>query len=208
MAIADAIVVDAGFIAPIFGGGFFVEEGAFPETGEGLSTALALDSSWRGGDEGLKALRDLPTLTNLSITDAKLTDAALPHIAALPNLQYLSIVNTRFSVAALEKFRMARPATKIFARGTAMLGIHADTSGSCILTGVYNGSGAAEAGLLVGDKITTIDGQKINDFGDLTIAVYAHAPGEKLKVEFLRGDETKTAVVELKPRADLEAPRR
>jgi putative serine protease PepD len=75
------------------------------------------------------------------------------------------------------------------------------------LTGIYNGSGAAEAGLQVGDQITTIDGHKINDFGDLTIAVYAHAPGEKLKVEYLRGGEAKTASVELKPRAELEAPR-
>jgi S1-C subfamily serine protease len=119
----------------------------------------------------------------------------------------LSIVNTRFSVTALEEFRTARPATRIFARGSAMLGIHAELQGACVVTGVYAGSGAVEAGLQVGDQITNIAGHKINDFGDLTIAVYAHGPGEKLQVEFLRGGETKTANVELKPRADLEAPR-
>lgn len=208
--IADAVVVEAGFIGgPIFGGGFFVEEGAFPEAEGGLSRSLTIDQSWRGGDDGLAALRDLPSLASLSIVDAKITDASLAHIAALPNLQDLSIVNTKLSVDALLKFRKQRPSTRIFARGSAMLGIHADQTGSpCILTGVYDGSGAAEAGLQIGDQITTIDGHKIGDFGDLTIAVYAHAPGDKLKVEFLRGGETKTADVQLKPRADLEAPRR
>ena len=207
VAIADAIAIDAFIAGPVFGGGFFIEEGAFPDSGEGLSTALALDSSWSGGDDGLAALRDLPSLVSLSIADAKLTDAALPHIAALPNLQSLSIVNTKFSVPSLLKFRKERPNTRIFARGSAMLGVHADTSGSCVVTGVYHGSGAATAGLQAGDQIVKIDGHKINDFGDLTIAVYAHAPGDKLKVEFLRGGETKSANVELKPRADLEAVR-
>jgi hypothetical protein len=207
VAIADAIAIDAFVAGPVFGGGFFIEEGDFPGGGEGLSTALALDSSWRGGDDGLVALRDLPSLINLSITDAKLTDAALAHIAALPNLQSLSIVNTRFSGEALLKYRQARPNTRIFARGRAMLGVHADTSGSCVVTGVYRGSGAEAAGLQAGDQIVKIDGHKIGDFGDLTIAVYAHAPGEKLKVEFLRGGEAKTADVVLKPRADLEAVR-
>lgn len=210
VAIADAIVVEADFIGgPIFGGGFFFEEGTFPEAEGGLSRSLTLDSSWHGGDDGLAALRDLPSLASLSIVDAKITDASLAHIAALPNLQDLSIVNTKLSVEALLKFRQQRPNTHIFARGNAMLGVHADTTGSpCILTGIYEGSGAAEAGLQAGDEIVTIDGHKIGDFGDLTIAVYAHAPGEKLKIEFLRGGETKTADVQLKPRADLEAPRR
>jgi S1-C subfamily serine protease len=88
-----------------------------------------------------------------------------------------------------------------------MLGIHADTSGSCVITGIYRGSGAEAAGLQAGDQVSKIDGHTISDFGDLTIAVYAHAPGEKLKVEFLRDGKTKTAEVQLKPRADLEAVR-
>jgi S1-C subfamily serine protease len=124
-------------------------------------------------------------------------------------LQSLSITNTRFSVAALLKYRKERPSTQIFARGNAMLGIHADTSGSpCILTSLYPGSGAEAAGLQAGDQVEKIDGHEISDFGDLTIAVYAHDPGDKLQVEFIRAGETKTAAVELKPRAVLEAPRR
>jgi hypothetical protein len=208
--IADAIAVDADFfIGPVFGGGFFIEEGTFEEPAEGLSHSLVLDQAWQGGDNGLALLRDLPSLASLSIADAKLTDAALPHIAALPGLQSLSITNTRFSVAALLKFRKARPNTQIFARGNAMLGIHADTTGSpCILTSIYPDSGAEAAGLQTGDQVVKIDGHEIGDFGDLTIAVYSHEPGDKLQVEFIRGGETKTIAVELKPRAELEAPRR
>ncbi|HEX5102930.1 MAG TPA: hypothetical protein VFV87_03920, partial [Pirellulaceae bacterium] len=139
VAIADAMVVDAGFFGGFFGGGFFVEESLDLDGNPGLSTSLLLDKDWHGGDEGLAALRDLPTLYNLSIADAKLTDAALEHIAALPNLHDLSVVNTKFSFEAFEKFRQQRPNTRIFARANAMLGIHADLSGACVLTGICAG---------------------------------------------------------------------
>jgi S1-C subfamily serine protease len=73
-----------------------------------------------------------------------------------------------------------------------------------VLTGIYEGSGAAAAGLQVGDQVVAIDGHKIRDFSDLTIAVYSRTPGDKLKVEYLRGGEKKSADVELKPRDVLE----
>jgi S1-C subfamily serine protease len=85
-----------------------------------------------------------------------------------------------------------------------MVGIHADTGGSCVLTSVYGGSGAADAGLMEGDKIIAIDGVEIRDFSELTISVYGHGVGEKLKIEYEREGQRKTAQVELKARSVLE----
>src|SRR5262249_34155797 len=46
---------------------------------EVLSETLVLDSAWTGGDAGMAALKELPSIVSLSINEAKLTDAALVH---------------------------------------------------------------------------------------------------------------------------------
>jgi regulator of sigma E protease len=47
---------------------------------------------------------------------------------------------------------------------------------------------AARAGLKTGDQIVAIDGERINDFDDLRMAISMHA-GTPLKVEYLRGGQ-------------------
>jgi hypothetical protein len=171
-------------------------------------TVVTLDRHWRGGATGLAALRDLPNLASLSIIGAKLTNEALEQIATFPRLRDLDIECTPFSAEGLLKFRERRPQTRVFARGTAMLGVHAEMAGPCVLTGVYAGSGAAEAGLKEGDVIVTVAGQKVRDFSDLTIAIFSHLPGEKLRVEFEREATPQSADVVLKERKTPEAVRR
>jgi vacuolar-type H+-ATPase subunit H len=188
-------------------GGFFMAGGGFGDIDveEGMrAEGLSLDANWRGGDKGLEVLRDLPEITSINIHGAQLGDEALAHIAALPRLTNLSIRGTKFSVAALRKLHAARPRAYLFCQGEAMVGIHADTAGSCVLTSVYGGSGAADAGLREGDRIVSIDGVEIRDFSELTISVYGHGVGEKLKIEYERDGKRQTAQVELKARAVLE----
>lgn len=199
--------VDMGFDAlAIAPGGFFFGGGFVDMDAEeaGGAESLMLDANWRGGDEGLGALRDLPDVNMISINGAKLGDDALKHIAALPKLSNLSIRGTVFSVAALRELHKARPNTYLFCQGEAMVGIHADTGGSCVLTSVYPGSGAADAGLRQGDKILAIEGVEIRDFSELTISVYGHKVGEKLKIEYERDGKRDVAHVELKARSVLE----
>jgi PDZ domain len=193
--IADAAGIDLGFDG--------IEGGE-----EVASESLALDAHWSGGDAGLAVLRDLPNIVSLSIIDAKLTDAALPHVAALPRLASLELHGTAFTAAGLHKFRQQRPTTRIFARGDAMLGVNAEMEGPCVLSSVYYGSGAYEAGLAQGDEIVKVDGLAVADFSDLTIAVFTHKPGEKLKVEFKRGGQVKALEVLLKDRQVVEPGRR
>ncbi|MEX2175315.1 MAG: PDZ domain-containing protein [Pirellulaceae bacterium] len=184
-----------------FGGGFVVAgDGAELARGE----ALALGSNWRGGDAGLAVVRDLPEVTRVEIRGAKLTDAALEHLAALPKLARIDVQGTKFSDGSLRKLRRAKPEAFLYCQGNAVLGIHADERGDCVLTAVLAGSGAFEGGLREGDRIRAVDGQEIRDFSELTIAVYARQPQDRLKVEFERDGKVQTAEVVLKPRAKLE----
>lgn len=63
-----------------------------------------------------------------------------------------------------------------------------DTSGAggAIVRDVRPGSPAANAGLLVGDRIVSVDGTVILDPGDLFAAVIVHRPGSIVEIEFTR----------------------
>jgi hypothetical protein len=203
--VAEIAVADLD-IVPVIGAAIAVDfvGGDMVEAPRVASESLSLDANWRGGDKGLEALRDLPEVVSLSIRDAKMTDAGLAHIAALPRLRSLQIQGTKFSALALRKLHRARPEAYMFCQGEAMMGIHADTTGSCTLTSVYPGSGAAEAGLQAGDKIVAIDGLEVRDFSELTISVYGRGVGEKLKVDFERDGKRHLTQVELRARKVLE----
>ncbi|HUE71822.1 MAG TPA: PDZ domain-containing protein [Pirellulaceae bacterium] len=170
---------------------------------DGEWAQLALDSNWRGGDDGLAVLKDLPELAQIDLNQTKLSDKALVHLAKLPKLRQLNLHRAGFSRDALLKFHGQRPGLVIYARGDAMMGIHGDLSSSpLVLTTVQEGSGAARAGLQEGDLIHHIDGVKIRDFSDLTICVAARQPGEKIEVQYEREGKKRTVQVSLSRRIE------
>jgi membrane-associated protease RseP (regulator of RpoE activity) len=192
-AIAGAFINDLDIGLPSIG-----------DPADGQAEALVLDHDWKGGDADLAALADLPELASLSIDGAKLTDHSLTHIAALPKLRELNLRGGQFTSAGLAKFRASHPTTRVYAVGPALLGVNAEREGPCLLSHVFHGSGAAEAGLQPGDEIVAVGGQKVSDFSDLTIAVFSRQPGEKVRVEIKRTDESKAFDVTLKDRQAVE----
>ena len=74
------------------------------------------------------------------------------------------------------------------------VGTPANRSGAQI-SQVKSGSPAASAGLKAGDVITAFGGQAIQSPQDLTAAVGAKAPGDKVTVTYVRNGSTKTAQV-------------
>ena len=62
---------------------------------------------------------------------------------------------------------------------------------------VVPGSPAASAGLKAGDVITAIGGKAITSSDDLTAAVSAHAPSDKVTVTITRSGSSKTIDVTL-----------
>jgi S1-C subfamily serine protease len=141
----------------------------------------------------------------VSISSGKVTDGALAHIAAFPGLELLEIhAGSSLTASSLRKFREARPHVHVYARGEALLGVHADPEGPCLLTEVVPGSAAEQAGLRTGDEVIAAAGAHIRDFSDLTIAVFSHKPGDKLAIEFNRGGKRQVVEVALTKRQPLE----
>ena len=60
-----------------------------------------------------------------------------------------------------------------------------------------------------GDLIVAIDGKEMRDEDAVAAAVAAHKPGDKIEIEYYRGDQKRTTTVELTKRpanADAAAP--
>jgi putative serine protease PepD len=76
------------------------------------------------------------------------------------------------------------------------VGDTSDTSGAQIER-VVPGSPADKAGLKAGDKITAFDGKQVTNADDLTAAVAAKAPNDKVTLTILRDGSTKSIDVTL-----------
>ena len=86
--------------------------------------------------------------------------------------------------------------------GGPILGVSGeDDPKGCRLTQVGEELPAHEAGLEVGDIITSFDGKPVDGFSSLAALVREHKPGDRVRVEFLRGEEALSKMVELAERS-------
>jgi serine protease Do len=75
------------------------------------------------------------------------------------------------------------------------------------VSSVVAGSPADQAGLKVGDTITTVDGQKVTKGAELVADIAARKPGAKVAVGFLRNGKQQDTTVTIADRAKLFAAR-
>src|ERR1700676_5328593 len=81
-------------------------------------------------------------------------------------------------------------------------------SGSGItISSVVAGSPADQAGLKVGDTITTLDGKKVSKGDDLVSEIASRKPGSKVKLGFIRNGKQEDTTVTIADRAKLFAAR-
>ncbi len=71
------------------------------------------------------------------------------------------------------------------------------TATGAVISQVDVDSPGAKAGLQIGDVITAIDGQKVNDAGELQVTVGQKQPGTKITVEFERNGKSMSVPVTL-----------
>ena len=80
----------------------------------------------------------------------------------------------------------------------AMLGVTTEKADKGVeIQSISKESAAEKAGLKLGDVISKIDDQKIEDPDDLSKAIRAHKPGEKVSVTYLRDGKEQKASAEL-----------
>src|SRR5271157_4901839 len=81
------------------------------------------------------------------------------------------------------------------------------TGSGVTISSVVPGSPADQAGLKVGDTITTVDGKKVSKGSELVADIASRKPGSKVQLGFLRNGKTQDASVTIADRAKLFAAR-
>lgn len=76
------------------------------------------------------------------------------------------------------------------------ISIDSNLEGAVIIQ-VQDGSPAADAKLQMGDVITKIDDYEVSSVARLKYYLYKYAPGDKVKITYVRDGKTKTATIEL-----------
>src|SRR5262249_23762306 len=186
------------------------------EVGDGvvaIGSPFGLDETVTSGI--VSALnRDISSTNNFTISGAIQTDAAINHGnsgAPLRNMagQVLGVTTQIESDSggnegvgfAVPSNTIASVASKLVRGQKAeppYLGVFVQTpqnrSGAEVAQ-VKSGSPAASAGLKAGDVITSFGGETIQSPDDLTAAVAAKAPGDKVSVTYVRTGNTQTTQV-------------
>jgi S1-C subfamily serine protease len=76
----------------------------------------------------------------------------------------------------------------------------------CVVRTVIPNSAASESGIMVGDRIVTIDGQPVANVPELAAAVLTRQPDDTVTLSLIRGGETLDIEVTLKRRGDTAQP--
>jgi hypothetical protein len=151
---------------------------------------IRLGEKWRGTVEDLRQVAQLKELGQFRLEGVPITDEVVKLFAEKEKLSYLLLFDTKVTPAAVDAVKAKHPDALVYVRGPALLGVGAAVvEGGVRVNDVRAGTGAAAAGLLIGDIITTIDGQPVPDFDRLTVRIAQHKPGDKIEVEVNRNGE-------------------
>jgi putative serine protease PepD len=158
--------------------------------------------------------RAIQGMTNFTINDSIQTDAAINHGNSggpLLNTQGQVVgVNAQIKSDSggnegvgfsIPSATVKTVASQLIANGKAVhayLGVSIDSSApNALLAGVQDNTPAAKAGLKKGDVITAVNSTSITTGDDLSRAIDAHKPGEKITVTYTRGGSEHSATLTL-----------
>jgi len=74
--------------------------------------------------------------------------------------------------------------------------------GAAQIAGIEEGGAAAAAGLKEGDVIVALNGKDLSNSNELLAVVGTSSPGDRLEIEYVRGDQRQTTTVELGERPE------
>jgi membrane-associated protease RseP (regulator of RpoE activity) len=94
-----------------------------------------------------------------------------------------------------------------FESGRPWLGIYYEMRETgALVTGVFAGSPAEEAGIETGDVIARVDGRRVNRDLSLGDIIQSYRPGDIVELTILYEGGTRTVRVQLSARMDMPAP--
>lgn len=179
-------------------GGRFLSPGADVPWGQVLADCLLLDDGWRGGDAGLKYLRDVRDVPMIAIIGTDISPEGFAGLKLTDSVQWLWLYGTRLDEAEAERLRGALPGVQIDYRRGALLGVRgSENQGAAVVQTVQAGTAAAAAGIRPRDIIRKFDGQPVARFSELTERIAKCRPGDEVTLEIQRAEKKLEVKVKL-----------
>ncbi len=156
-------------------------------TGERLKGLIEIDADVISGDSGGATYDGEGEVVGM--TTAASSGSADITGYAIPIQKVLSIVTDLHDGVSSSSYVYGNP---------AFLGIGLAQDGGATVQGVYDDTPAAEAGIVAGDTITSIDGTRVSTGSALSKAIAGYQPGDRVQVTWTgRSGQTQSATVTL-----------
>jgi hypothetical protein len=180
------------------GGSLSIVDFVLSDLGPIQVVRVELGDNWRGNTGDLKSLLSLDQRDYFRLVGSAVDDEVIKLFESKAGLRLLQIYTSRVTTAAADSLKAHQPKAIVYIRNRALLGIQGDSQANGVrVIAADDKYGAAQAGIVVGDVVTNIDGQPIRDFDRLTAVIAQHQPGDEVDVTILRGEETLTKRVTL-----------
>ncbi|MGD9634626.1 MAG: PDZ domain-containing protein, partial [Pirellulales bacterium] len=154
---------------------------------------IELTDDWHGTATDLECLSKLSDHRYFRVQGTAVGDKEIKLFESMDSLALLQIWKTKVTPAAVDAIKDAQPKAVVYVRNRALLGIGGATHPKGVLvTESRPNTGAANAGILKDDVITSLDGEPVKDFDRLTARIAQYEPGQQIEVKLLRGDEEMT----------------
>ena len=146
---------------------------------------IVFDSQWKGGNAGLDRLAEVPRASLVSFYLAPVEDEGLVRLTQMPNIQRVELYGTRVSTETIKLLKRRIPDVEV--RSGAQLGIQGTPHGGVPrVANMVKGGAAEKAGLELGDAITEINGENMEDFSALTRRIAQFHPGDTAELTLVR----------------------
>ncbi len=167
---------------------------------------VLLSPNWQGKAEDFALLAQLNNAVNLTLDHLKVPDDAFQHFGGIPQLRHVSLNACEYNRDLLLQFKRTHPKVNIHAYGETLLGVSGEPHERGFhVTHVVPGSGAAQAGVRMGDVIVGADGVALKSIEDLMIIVSPKKVDDKLPLELLRAGRSVQTVAILTSRQQIES---
>jgi hypothetical protein len=159
---------------------------------------VRLGEKWRGSPSDLRAIAQLRRQLYFRLEGKAVDNEVAKLFEEKQKLAFIQFFDSTVTPEAVDSLKARHRDAIIYVRGKALLGVEAENHPSgAMVRRVAAGTAAANAGIVAGDVVTSMDGHTLPDFDRLTARIAQHAPGETVEVEILRGNERKKLAVTL-----------
>ncbi len=174
-----------------------------PKLNRGVESFIQTDAAINPGNSGGALVNTKGELVGINAAIASRSGSYEGYGFAIPINLAKKVLNDIQKFGSVKRGYVGVSFTDLSDPDQAAL-VHSDRSVGLLVGSIIPGSGAEKAGIKVGDVITKVEGNTVNESSDLQEHVGRLQPGDKIRLTVVRGNEEKNFDVTLHADAGVD----